>query len=62
MSRIVHVASIFVLVASTTAALSEETPNLIETWSGSITGGTRFGLLTHGPAQNEPVFADRTKE
>ena len=43
MSRIVHVASIFVLVASTTAALSDEVPNLVGTWSGSIAGGARFG-------------------
>ncbi len=62
MSRIVHVASLFVFVASTTAALSEAAPNLIGTWSGTITGGARFGALNHDPAQIEPVFADRTKE
>ena len=62
MSRIVHVASLFVFVASTTAALSEAAPNLIGTWSGTITGGARFGALNHDPAQIEPVFADRKKE
>ena len=62
MSRIVHVAFLFVFVASTTAALSEEAPNLIGTWSGRIAGGARFGALNHDPAQIEPVFADRTKE
>ena len=49
-------------VASTTAAMSQEAPNLVGEWSGSIAGGARFGALNHDPAQNEPVFADRKKE
>ena len=57
-------ACIFTLlfVASTTAAMSQEVPNLVGKWSGSIAGGARFGALNHDPAQNEPVFADRKKE
>ena len=62
MSRMVHVASLFFFVASTTAALSEAAPNLIGTWSGTIAGGARFGALNHDPVQIEPVFADRKKE
>jgi hypothetical protein len=42
--------------------MAQEAPNLIGKWSGSIVGGARFGALNHDPAQNEPVFADRTKE
>ena len=62
MSRSVCVASLLVLVASSNAAMSQDVPNLIGTWSGNIVGGARFGALNHDPAQKEPVFADRTKE
>lgn len=53
----------FVLTLTSHSALADtqETPNLVGTWSGSIVGGARFGELKHDPAQKEPVFADRTK-
>lgn len=50
------------LLASSNAAMSQESPNLIGTWSGHIVGGGRFGALNHDPAEKNPVFADRAKE
>lgn len=43
-------------------AMAQEAPNLTGTWTGTITGGARFGDLTHDPDEAAPVFADRTKE
>ena len=53
--------SVFILTSHSALADTQETPNLVGTWSGSIVGGARFGELNHDPAQKEPVFADRTK-
>lgn len=43
-------------------AAAQEVPNLVGTWTGTITGGARFGELNHDPAVKDPVFADRKRE
>lgn len=50
------------LAAFPVAASAEEPPNLTGTWTGTITGGARFGDLDYDADEKAPVFADRTKE
>ena len=49
MSRKLTIATFVALVASTTAAMSQEAPDLIGTWTGKMVGGAYFGALNHSP-------------
>lgn len=60
--RTTFTAAVLAFGAMTATGAAEGVPNLVGTWTGKITGGARFGALTHDPAQKDPVFADRTKE
>jgi hypothetical protein len=53
--------SAFAIATFAAAASAQEVPNLVGTWSGTIAGGARFGALNHDPAEQDPVFANRTK-
>lgn len=62
MNRKASLLSALLVGASTAAAVAQDVPNLVGTWSGTIVGGARFGALNHDPAEKEPVFADRNKQ
>lgn len=62
MNRKACLLSALLVGASTAAAVAQDVPNLVGTWSGTIVGGARFGALNHDPAEKEPIFADRNKQ